>query len=129
MNLSFEYFSQAFDSLLRKLHKYVPYGTSVADLYAGAGVIGLSLAATRKCRSNTDSTFCSRSSSHSSINLKFLLKHISETIVLIIRSVKCVEVNKESKISFEKTAERLPVSVDSSISWHHADTSIVCSQN
>lgn len=81
--------TRAFDSLLRKLHKYVPYGTSVADLYAGAGVIGLSLAATRKCR-----------------------------------SVKCVEVNKESKLSFEKTAERLPVSVDSSISWHHADTSI-----
>ncbi|XP_063936763.1 uncharacterized protein LOC108227183 isoform X2 [Daucus carota subsp. sativus] len=81
--------TRAFDSLLRKLHKYVPYGTSVADLYAGAGVIGLSLAAARKCR-----------------------------------SVKCVEVNKESKLSFEKTAERLPVSVDSSISWHHADTSI-----
>lgn len=41
---------QAFDALLRKLQKYVPYGASVADLYAGAGVIGLSLAATRKCR-------------------------------------------------------------------------------
>ena len=41
---------QAFDSLLRKLQKYVPYGAAVADLYAGAGVIGLSLAATRKCR-------------------------------------------------------------------------------
>lgn len=41
---------QAFDSLLRKLHKYVPFGASVADLYAGAGVIGLSLAATKKCR-------------------------------------------------------------------------------
>lgn len=43
-------FVQAFDSLLRKLQKYVPYGAAVADLYAGAGVIGLSLAATRKCR-------------------------------------------------------------------------------
>ncbi|KAJ4831122.1 hypothetical protein Tsubulata_000653 [Turnera subulata] len=42
--------TRAFDILLRKLQKYVPYGASVADLYAGAGVIGLSLAATRKCR-------------------------------------------------------------------------------
>lgn len=42
--------SQAFDTLLRKLQKYVPQGASVADLYAGAGVIGLSLAVTRKCR-------------------------------------------------------------------------------
>jgi hypothetical protein len=41
---------QAFDVLLRKLQKYVPFGASVADLYAGAGAIGLSLAATRKCR-------------------------------------------------------------------------------
>lgn len=41
---------QAFDSLLQKLHKYVPLGSSVTDLYAGAGVIGLSLASARKCR-------------------------------------------------------------------------------
>lgn len=81
--------TRAFDNLLRKLQKYVPYGASVTDLYAGAGAIGLSLAATRKCR-----------------------------------SVKCVEVNKESKLSFEKTVERLPNYVDSSISWHHADTSV-----
>lgn len=47
-------FFQAFDALLRKLHKYVPYESSVADLYAGAGVIGLSLAATRKCRQDLD---------------------------------------------------------------------------
>ncbi|KAF6139003.1 hypothetical protein GIB67_010729 [Kingdonia uniflora] len=40
----------AFDSLLRKLHKYVPYGSSVADLYAGASFIRLSLAIARKCR-------------------------------------------------------------------------------
>ncbi|KAG5254401.1 RNA methyltransferase pc [Salix suchowensis] len=80
--------TRAFDILLRKLQKYVPYGASVTDLYAGAGAIGLSLAATRKCR-----------------------------------SVKCVEVNKESKLSFEKTVERLPNHVDSSISWHHADAS------
>ncbi|CAK7328293.1 unnamed protein product [Dovyalis caffra] len=81
--------TQAFDILLRKLQKHVPYGASVTDLYAGAGAIGLSLAATRKCR-----------------------------------SVKCVEVNKESKLSFEKTVERLPSYVDSSISWHRADTSV-----
>lgn len=81
--------TRAFDILLRKLQKYVPYGASVTDLYAGAGAIGLSLAATRKCR-----------------------------------SVKCVEVNKESKLSFEKTVERLPNYVDSSISWHLADTSV-----
>lgn len=80
--------TRAFDSLLRKLQKYVPYGASVVDLYAGAGVIGLSLAATRKCR-----------------------------------SVKCVEVNKEAKHSFEKTASRLQIDMDSSISWHQADTS------
>ncbi|KAK4768637.1 hypothetical protein SAY87_003778 [Trapa incisa] len=81
--------TQAFESLLWKLQKYVPYGASVTDLYAGAGVIGLSLAATRKCR-----------------------------------SVKCVEINKDSKQSFEKTVERFPKSVDSSISWHQADASI-----
>ncbi|KAL3720401.1 hypothetical protein ACJRO7_005249 [Eucalyptus globulus] len=81
--------TRAFNSLLRKLQKYVPYGASVTDLYAGSGVIGLSLAATRKCR-----------------------------------SVRCVEINKESKLSFEKTVERLPKYVDSSISWHQADTSV-----
>ncbi|XP_071725256.1 uncharacterized protein [Rutidosis leptorrhynchoides] len=80
--------TRAFDTLLRKLQKYVPHGASVVDLYAGAGAIGLSLAANRKCR-----------------------------------SVKCVEINKESKPSFEKTVGRLPNYVDSSISWHHADTS------
>lgn len=81
--------TRAFDTLLRKLQKYVPYGTSVVDLYAGAGVIGLSLAAMRKCR-----------------------------------SVKCVEVNKESKISFEKTLERLPSTLSCNLSWHQADASV-----
>ncbi|XP_027101935.2 uncharacterized protein [Coffea arabica] len=81
--------TKAFDSLLRKLQKYVPHGASVVDLYAGAGVIGLSLAAMRKCR-----------------------------------LVKCVEVNRESKMSFGKTVERLPASLDCSISWHQADTSV-----
>ncbi|XP_058103294.1 uncharacterized protein LOC131246863 [Magnolia sinica] len=81
--------TQAFDSLLWKLHKYVPHGASIADVYAGAGIIGLSLAVRRKCR-----------------------------------SVKCIEINKESKLSFEKSVGRLPNSVDSSISWHHADASI-----
>ncbi|PRQ44771.1 hypothetical protein RchiOBHm_Chr3g0482901 [Rosa chinensis] len=32
------------------VQRYVPLGASVADLYAGASVIRLSLAATRKCR-------------------------------------------------------------------------------
>ncbi|XP_030484556.2 uncharacterized protein LOC115701010 [Cannabis sativa] len=80
--------TRAFNLLLQKLQKYVPYESSVTDLYAGAGAIGISLAASRKCR-----------------------------------SVRCVEINKESKLSFEKTVNRLPSSVDSSISWHHADTS------
>ncbi|KAE8680874.1 putative LRR receptor-like serine/threonine-protein kinase [Hibiscus syriacus] len=79
--------TRAFDNLLRKLHKYVPFGASVADLYAGAGVIGLSLAATKK-------------------------------------SVKCIEINKESRTSFEKSVDRLPKSIEGSISWHNADTSI-----
>ncbi|XP_068654272.1 uncharacterized protein [Aristolochia californica] len=81
--------TKAFDSLLKKLQKYVPYGASVADIYAGSGIIGLSLAATRKCR-----------------------------------SVKCVEINKESRLSFEKSLGRLPGTVNSCISWHHADASI-----
>ncbi|KAI3842429.1 hypothetical protein MKX03_035036, partial [Papaver bracteatum] len=36
----------------------------------------------------------------------------------------CIEINKESKRSFEKTVSRLPKHLDSNISWHHADTSI-----
>ncbi|KAH9791996.1 mts domain-containing protein [Citrus sinensis] len=63
--------TRAFDILLRKLQKYVPYGASVTDL-----------------------------------------------------SVKCVEINKESQLSFEKTVSRLPESVDGNISWHNADNSI-----
>ncbi|KAL5973036.1 hypothetical protein ACLOJK_039843 [Asimina triloba] len=82
----------AFDSLLRKLQTNIPYGASIVDIYAGAGIIGLSLAFKRKCRQ--------------------------------VLSVKCVEINKESKLSFEKSVTRLPKSVDSSISWHHADASI-----
>ncbi|KAG0489833.1 hypothetical protein HPP92_006696 [Vanilla planifolia] len=80
--------TQAFNSLLRKLQSYVPYGSSVVDLYAGAGIIGLSVAATRKCR-----------------------------------SVKFVEINKESKLSFEKSLSRLPKHIDCSIFWHNADAS------
>lgn len=45
------------------------------------------------------------------------------------RSVKCIEINKESKLSFEKSIGRLPKSVDSSISWHHADASVVGGRN
>ncbi|CAO2195691.1 unnamed protein product, partial [Urochloa humidicola] len=66
----------SFNSLLHKLNKYVPRGSTVVDLYSGAGVIGLSVAASRKCR-----------------------------------SVKCVEINKQSKMSFEKSASRLPTNL------------------
>ncbi|XP_074317155.1 uncharacterized protein LOC141653330 [Silene latifolia] len=81
--------TRAFDSLLRKLQKYVPHGSSVADLYGGAGVIGLSLAASKKSR-----------------------------------SVKCIEINKDSKHCFEKTVSRLPTGVDCKMSWHNADASV-----
>jgi hypothetical protein len=49
----------------------------------------------------------------------------SLVLLLFFRSVKCIEINKESKLSFEKTADRLPKFVDSSISWHHADAAKV----
>jgi len=47
---------------------------------------------------------------------------------LSYRSVKCIEINKESKASFEKTIERLPSTVDSSITCHHADASKVSTE-
>jgi 16S rRNA G966 N2-methylase RsmD len=75
--------------LLRRLQKAVKIGSSVAELYAGVGLIGLSLATTRKCR-----------------------------------TVKCVEVNKEARLSFEQSLSRLPASVNSNISWHCADASV-----
>ncbi|CAO2167529.1 unnamed protein product [Urochloa humidicola] len=79
----------SFNSLLHKLNKYVPRGSTVVDLYSGAGVIGLSVAASRKCR-----------------------------------SVKCVEINKQSKMSFEKSASRLPTNLGCTITWHNTDASI-----
>ncbi|WVZ67638.1 hypothetical protein U9M48_016689 [Paspalum notatum var. saurae] len=79
----------SFNSLLHKLNKYVPRGSTVVDLYSGAGVIGLSVAASRKCR-----------------------------------SVKCVEINKQSKMSFEKSASRLPANLGCSITWHNTDASV-----
>jgi tRNA/tmRNA/rRNA uracil-C5-methylase (TrmA/RlmC/RlmD family) len=81
--------TQAFNSLIYKLCKYVKHGSSVVELYAGVGIIGLSLASSRKCR-----------------------------------SVKCVEINKESKLPFEKSLARLPKTLDCSISWHCADVSV-----
>ncbi|BBH00522.1 S-adenosyl-L-methionine-dependent methyltransferases superfamily protein [Prunus dulcis] len=42
---------------------------------------------------------------------------------LLRKLQRCIEINKESKLSFEKTVDRLPNLVDSSISWHLADTS------
>ncbi|GAQ86573.1 S-adenosyl-L-methionine-dependent methyltransferases superfamily protein [Klebsormidium nitens] len=41
---------QMFDRLLLKLQKAVKKGSSVTELYAGAGAIGLSVAATRQCK-------------------------------------------------------------------------------
>ncbi|KAH0448854.1 hypothetical protein IEQ34_022654 [Dendrobium chrysotoxum] len=87
--------TQAFNSLLRKLQKYVPYGSSVVDLYAGAGVIGLSVAATRKCRQGRR-----------------------------LLSLRCVEINKESKLSFEKSLSRFPKHIDCNVHWHNTDASI-----
>eukprot|EP01018_Ginkgo_biloba_P035622 Gb_03591 [translate_table: standard] len=74
--------------MLYKLRKYVKHGRSVVELYAGVGIIGLCLAASRKCR-----------------------------------SVKCVEIRKESRLSFERSLTRLPKSLECSISWHCADVS------
>ncbi|XP_024387469.1 uncharacterized protein [Physcomitrium patens] len=42
--------TQAFEALLRRMQKVVKVGSRVVELYAGVGAIGLSLAATRKCR-------------------------------------------------------------------------------
>ncbi|KAL3691988.1 hypothetical protein R1sor_005639 [Riccia sorocarpa] len=80
---------QAFEALLRRLQKKVRRGSAVVELYAGVGVIGISLAVTRACR-----------------------------------SVKCVEVNKEAKDSFQLSLARVPASVDSKISWRCADASV-----
>ncbi|CAM6119504.1 unnamed protein product [Calypogeia fissa] len=80
---------QAFEALLRKLQTHVRRGSAVVELYAGVGVIGISLAATRGCR-----------------------------------SVKCIEVNKESRTSFQLSLSRVPESVKSKISWHCADASL-----
>lgn len=115
---------QAFDILLRKLQKNVPYGASVTDLYAGAGVIGLSLAATRKCRQELNNYKWSEFAGRILIS-KWKTYLLQSNFILFSRSVKCVEINKESKLSFEKTVSRLPKSVESSISWHNADTAVV----
>lgn len=48
--------------------------------------------------------------------------------MLSYRSIKCIEINKESKVSFEKTIERLPSTIESSITWHHADASKVSTE-
>lgn len=79
----------SFNSLLHKLNKYVPRSSTVVDLYSGAGVIGLSVAASRKCR-----------------------------------SVKCIEINKQSKMSFETSASRLPANLGCTITWHNTDASV-----
>ncbi|TKW08335.2 hypothetical protein SEVIR_6G022366v4 [Setaria viridis] len=40
------------------------------------------------------------------------------------KSVKCVEINKQSKMSFEKSASRLPTNLDCTITWHNTDVSV-----
>jgi hypothetical protein len=45
--------------------------------------------------------------------------------IILFRSVRCIEINKESKLSFEKTADRLSHIIESSVSWHQADASKV----
>lgn len=55
----------------------------------------------------------------------FLSKVHYNSATFLNRSVKCVEVNKESKISFEKTLERLPSTLSCNLSWHQADASVV----
>ncbi|KAI5055006.1 hypothetical protein GOP47_0030151 [Adiantum capillus-veneris] len=79
---------QAFESMLRKMQKFVKPRKAVVELYAGSGIIGLSLAATCECR-----------------------------------AVRCVEVNKEAKTSFDLSLARLSSPNKSSISWHCADVS------
>ncbi|KAG6548319.1 hypothetical protein Mapa_010185 [Marchantia paleacea] len=80
---------QAFEALLRRLQKKVKRDSAVVELYAGVGIIGISLAVTRACR-----------------------------------SIKCVEVNKEAKDSFQLSLARVPDSVNCKISWHCADASV-----
>lgn len=41
---------QGYELLLRLLRRCVPHKASVTELYAGAGIVGISLAATRECR-------------------------------------------------------------------------------
>lgn len=117
--------------MLRKLQKHIPYGASVADIYAGAGVIGLSLAVTRKCKYVhllcNECLFPFRLRSTVVVKLSLAAAHVKTNFMVFMRSrsVKCIEINKESKVSFEKSISRLPKSVDGNISWHHADASIV----
>jgi hypothetical protein len=44
------------------------------------------------------------------------------------RSVKCVEINKQSKMSFENSTSRLPRNLGCTITWHNTDASVVCNQ-
>lgn len=55
---------------------------------------------------------------------RFLFKSHSTS-----RSVKCVEINKQSKISFEKSASRLPTNLGCTITWHNTDASVVSNQS
>jgi len=42
--------------------------------------------------------------------------------------VKCVEINKQSKMSFETSASRLPANLGCTITWHNTDASVVSNQ-
>ncbi|KAL6325666.1 hypothetical protein AAG906_023511 [Vitis piasezkii] len=55
------------------------------------------------------------------------MSHMGQQLLICMLelvSVKCIEINEEAKLSFEKTVGCLPMSIDSTISWHHADTPI-----
>ncbi|MQL76223.1 hypothetical protein Taro_008605, partial [Colocasia esculenta] len=55
--------------------------------------------------------------------LRKLQKYVPYGASVVDISVKCVEINKESKVSFEKSISRLPKTADCNISWHQADAS------
>ena len=42
--------------------------------------------------------------------------------------MKCVEINEQSKMSFETSASRLPANLGCTITWHNTDASVVSNQ-
>ncbi|CAN4076108.1 unnamed protein product [Withania somnifera] len=90
--------TRAFDSLLRKLQKYVPQGASVVDLYAGAGVIGLSLAFSRKCRKGLDPS---------------LVKELRHVSAIELRTCKRPEKVKDEKRPWILRAREAAIQIES----------------